>query len=353
MSDAQIPVTLLTGFLGSGKTTLLNRLVRGLPRTAVVMNELGTVGLDHRLVDDVRGPMALLSGGCVCCQVQGALAPILKNLWLGRSDGKLPPFDRVLIETTGIADPAPVVETLVRDRWVSRKYVLDGVVTTVDAVLGESQLGAHFEAQRQVAMADRLLLTKTDLAEADATSRLRERLAEHNPAAAVREVIHGEVDPPFVTEIGGYNPKAWSQDPASWLKQGRYTPLARTPAGLAPKRSTAPHGPNGRIRSHAISFAEPLDWTGFDEALATLIEFAGPRLLRMKGIVNVAGVDRPVVVHAVQHIVYEPVMLQRWPDDDHASRFVFITADLDELALRQWLREFERAVGCPSVAASA
>ena len=162
--ESPLPVTLITGFLGSGKTTVLNHLVRTLPRTAILMNEFGDVALDHQLLEKMDGPIALLSGGCVCCTISGSLSPTLKNLWMARQKGDIPKFERVIIETTGIADPAPVLDNLLHDRWVNARFRLDGVVTTVDAVLGEQQLDSYFEAVKQVAVADFLLLTKSDLA---------------------------------------------------------------------------------------------------------------------------------------------------------------------------------------------
>jgi RNA polymerase-binding protein DksA len=184
-----LPITLLTGFLGSGKTTVLNHLVRTLPRTAILMNEFGEVALDHQLLQKMEGPMALLSGGCVCCTISGSLSPTLKNLWMARQRGDIPPFERVIIETTGIADPAPVLDNLLHDNWVRARFRLDGVVTTVDALFGMGQLDEHFEAVKQVAVADRLLLTKTDLAPAETVAALRERLAALNPAA---DLIRGD-----------------------------------------------------------------------------------------------------------------------------------------------------------------
>ena len=203
--DAPLPITLLTGFLGSGKTTVLNHLVRTLPRTAILMNEFGEVALDHQLLQKMEGPMALLSGGCVCCTISGSLSPTLKNLWMARQKGDIPPFERVIIETTGIADPVPVLDNLLHDNWVRARFRLDGVVTTVDALFGMEQLDAHFEAAKQVAVADRLLLTKTDLATPEAVAALRARLAALNPAADPIVVTHGQLDPDVVRNLGLWN----------------------------------------------------------------------------------------------------------------------------------------------------
>ena len=202
---APLPITLLTGFLGSGKTTVLNHLVRTLPRTAILMNEFGEVGLDHQLLQKMEGPMALLSGGCVCCTISGSLSPTLKNLWMARQKGDVPPFERVIIETTGVADPVPVLDNLLHDNWVRARFRLDGVVTTVDALFGMGQLDEHFEAVKQVAVADKLLLTKTDLAPADSVAVLRERLAALNPAADIVTVTHGELDPAAIQNLGLWN----------------------------------------------------------------------------------------------------------------------------------------------------
>jgi G3E family GTPase len=337
-----IPVTLLTGFLGSGKTTVLNHLLRHLPLTAVVMNEFGEIGLDHQLLEESRGPLALLSGGCVCCQIQGTLAPTLKNLYMARSSGKLPPYERIIIETTGIADPAPILDTLLNERWLAARHKLDGVVTTVDALFGIQQLEAHFEAARQVAVADRLLLTKTDLASAEQRDALNARLAELNPAAPIDIVLNGEIDPARVTHLGLFNPVDKHPDVVKWLAHQRYKPAARTLlGGKTSMQAAAIH--DSRIQAFSLTFDIPLEWHAVQAALDMLQAFRPQNLLRMKALVNVKGRSGPVVLHGVQHLLYPPAELADWPDDDRRSRFVFITADLDAAFVGKLLADFTQA----------
>ena len=218
-SASRMPVALITGFLGSGKTTLLNRVLgdRRMARSLVLVNEFGEVGIDHLLMEQVSGDMVLLQSGCVCCTIQGDLDKTLRDIARRRGANETPPFDRVLLETTGLADPAPILQLLLNNPMISHDYRLDGVVTTVDALNGDRQLDEHVEAVKQAAVADRVLISKTDMADAAAGARLRSRLAELNPGAPLYDVVRGEIDPALLFDSGPFDPAGKGDRVAAWL----------------------------------------------------------------------------------------------------------------------------------------
>ena len=316
----QPPVSIITGFLGSGKTTLLNRLLRepGMARAAVIINEFGEIGLDHLLVATPNENTVLLANGCICCTVRGDLVDTLRDLGRKRREGALPPFDRVLIETTGLADPVPVLQTLITDVSVAPFYRPGGVVALVDAVHGARTLDEHAEGVKQAALADRLLLSKCDLAGEHAVAALERRLARLNPGAQRFRVTRGEIHP---RELFGaaLDAAADSSRVARWLNHHAYV---KTRAGR--HRRTARH--DRGIRTFGLYLERPVTRAGLMTWMRLLTALRGASLLRMKGLLNVEG--RPVAVHAVQTLIDEPVELPRWPDAERRSRLVFITRDL-------------------------
>ncbi|MDB5955872.1 GTP-binding protein [Ramlibacter sp.] len=321
----RIPVTLVTGFLGSGKTTLLSHVLRQpeMNRAAVVINEIGEVGIDHELVAVSSENISVLVNGCICCTVRTDLQETLRELFGQRRAGQVPDFDRVIVETTGLADPAPVVQTLVSDTMLAAHYRVDGVVTLVDAVHGQGLLRDQPEARKQVALADRVLVSKSDLATPQQLAGVRADIESLNRTASIHTVLHGQLDPALLVGIGLASARA-GEHTLRFLNEAPDHRLRPFPGGASPHLAD--------IRTFSLRIEEAFTWDAFAAAMDLLTSVRGADLLRAKGIVNVDG--QPVVVQCVQHIFHPAVPLDRWPSDDHATRLVFITRRLEERVIR-------------------
>ena len=329
MSEDVIPVSVLTGFLGSGKTTMLRHLLRQpeFSRTAVIINEFGKVGLDHELIEASEDSFIELLTGCLCCKIRTDLAQTLQDLLRRRDEGRCVPFERVVIETSGLADPAPILQTLMTDANIAGRLMLGGVVTTVDAVNGAGTLEREGISQKQVAVADRIVLTKSDLA-GPAKPVLLRRLEALNAGAPVLIANHGRIDPARVFNSGLYDPRTKSTDVNVWLAEEAH--------GHAHARH------DGDIQAYAIVRREPIHAVTLTLFLEALAEHCGRDILRLKGIVNILeSPDRPAVIHGVQHVFHAPAWLDRWPSDDRSSRIVFITRRVP----RRWAELLLAAIG--------
>ncbi|OZI23124.1 hypothetical protein CAL26_06495 [Bordetella genomosp. 9] len=327
----KLPVTLITGFLGSGKTTLIRRLLThpDMNRVAVVINEVGEIGIDNDLVVMSSENVSLLANGCLCCTVRTDLQETLRELFGQRRAGQIADFDRVVIETTGLADPAPVIQTLASDTMLGAQYRLDGVVTLVDAVNGPDQLRTQPEAVKQAAVADLLVITKEDLAQPAGVQALTAALRDINGNAAIRHTSMGQIEPAELTGLGLTS--ARSREGALRFLGTAFDEAGATgeQGGYLGERVPSRHA---GIETLALRFDAPFTWDVFAAAMDMLIGMRGVDLLRVKGIVNVEG--KPVVVQAVQHIMHPPVTLDAWPTDDQGSRLVFITRNIQAAAIR-------------------
>lgn len=330
------PVTLLTGFLGAGKTTLLNRLLHDpdAGRIAVVVNEFGDAGLDHDLIEETAEDVVLMAAGCICCSIRGDLAKTLLSLRARRASGTLA-FDRVVIETTGLADPGPVHHTLLIDPDLARNFALDGIVTAVDSVLGAQTLDRHPEAEAQVAMADRIVLTKRDLAGRADRRRLDQRLDALAPGTKRIKADHGAVPSGVLFGLSAMRQASSRGDALHWLAEPQLAAQPDQLAGLSgftqppPKPLVAPgmsthQVTHSKIATASVAIEAPIPPSVFDFWLDTLIALRGADILRLKGIVHLEGVATPFVFHGVQHIFEPPVPLQNWPTGDQTSRVVLI-----------------------------
>jgi G3E family GTPase len=343
------PVTVLTGFLGSGKTTVLNGLVRNeaLRRTAVIINEFGEIGLDHELVQKSDENFMLVRNGCVCCTVRGDLISTLQDLAARQQRGDIERLERVVIETTGLADPAPILHTLMNDQsLLEQGYGLGAVVTTIDAINGLDTLDNHPEAVKQLGVADLLLLTKSDLASSEGVSGLRERIGAINPGARVVLTINGKIRPEEFFSTGLYRLQGKTTQVHQWLNAEAYSGFDGHEHTHRHDHASAEHDPNRhgeRIKAFCVTREQPISWAGFSAWLDLVSGMRGNDLLRVKGIINVAEhPTRPIVIHGVQHIFHPPIQLQEWPSEDHRTRIVFITRDIEQDTIEQTLRVFER-----------
>jgi G3E family GTPase len=364
MMTARIPLTLITGYLGAGKTTLVNALLRDASagRIAVVVNEFGDVGLDHDLIVETTEETVLLSSGCMCCTVRGDLVLALEGLIEKQRAGKIA-FDRIVIETTGLADPAPILHTLIVTPSLGATLRMDGVITVCDAVNGPATLDKGFESVQQVAMADVLVLSKTDLVTAKEASRFRARLGALAPGARIVSADHGAVAVPQLfgqgtPDMGGALPQAldWVNAPAFLVSSLPFPPLAKAIAerdhilpsyGLfgAPKAPgsglmtsispTARH--DDRISAVSMEYDDPIHPVMLDIWVETLIAACGPDILRLKAVIWADGFDTPFVIHGVQHIIDPPIRLARWTGQDCKSRVVIIGRDMSRETLLESL----------------
>ncbi len=374
-----IPITVLTGYLGSGKTTLLKRLLTdpAMAGTAVIINEFGEVGIDDALMEKADDDAILLPSGCVCCQVRGDLKITLAKLHRQMLHGEIPPIRRVVLETTGLADPAPIVHTLMTDEDTFRIYQLDGVVTTVDAEHGLMQLDTHFEPAKQIAIADRIVITKSDRVTAKDVAKLEARVRALNKSGEILRSVLGDAPASSLFGLGAHEPALAGSDPRQWLAIEPHEAHAHDPHE---KHAHATHthqhddtcGPDcghdhghnqghhddghhnhghydpahlHGIQSFALTFDKELDGSGLSLGLQTMAASYGDKLLRVKGIVAVQGQDKPFVVHGVQHVFYPPDVLKDWPKGpdglaDKRSRFVFITKDLPRSTIEKHLKPF-------------
>ncbi len=357
-----IPVTLLTGFLGSGKSTLLSEIMQQseFQKTAVIVNEFGEVGLDGILIEHSENQIIEMTSGCLCCTIRGDIRQTLLMLHSKRESGEVPKFDRVVVESTGLADPAPVIHTLISDRYLEHRFMLGGVVTTIDSITGLATLRNHKECEKQVAVADRIVITKSDIAKDKITkqefSALETNLNSLNPTAIVLDRHEETFSYSYLFDTSLYDPSTKTTDVRKWLNAEATTIESHNHHfhNCGDRENQHEHGVGdhqhdvtrhgSKIRSFVLTLNEPVEIKTFAAALEALLFTQASNLLRMKGVVNT--VDRPgvpMVIHGVQHIFHDPVWLDKWPDEDHRTKLVFITDGIERNTLDEFFQSWMKS----------
>ena len=329
----QIPVTVITGFLGSGKTTLLSSILKKkeMQKTAVIINEFGEIGLDHALIEHTDENIVELQSGCICCTIQGDLNKTLIDLFDKMMNGKVSSFNRILIETTGLANPVPIIHTLMSSIELIRIYSLDGVITVVDSINGEKTLDLHEESLKQLALAEKIILSKTDIVDKDEINSLIYRIKEINPVSQIVFSKLGNIPLEEIFGLGAYDPYKKSEDVKKWLAAEKYKD----------KKHHHHHDVNRHnenIRAFSMMSEKPVNMIAFSFFRDMITAALGANLLRMKGIINIAGEERPAVIHGVQHIFHPVQWLETWPDNDRRTKLVFITQNIKKEQIEDFFR---------------
>ena len=333
-----LPIFVVTGYLGSGKTTLINKMLKhsSLRDAAVLVNEFGEVGIDHMLVQEMDENTVLLQSGCICCTIRSDLKDSIIELNSKRESGKIPPYKRLILETTGLADPSPILFTLNSDTVIKHHYRLGAVIATVDSVNAATQMRRHKEPLKQVLVADRVVITKHDLVKKEKVVALREKLRKLNPTADIIEALHGDIDINRLLRADIYEKKSKQRETKRWL------PVPEDDSNDDEHHSHDINRHGKTISSFTISYERSLDWTAFGIWLTMLLNSHGENVLRVKGILNVKGVDAPVIINGVQHVVHPPIHLNSWPNNDRRSHIVFIVDNMDRELIERSLSAFNK-----------